>query len=170
MTDTRGDLTSLQDRAAMWLQARDTGTWQTPFGVDATEVIRDLLACVQQQQADLASLREEVVRLTEGLAVANMIGDSFWEGLKALNLTAIDVQNPGRHIREHVAQVVRLQQAVELRFRAEAAEAACVRLREYVRHLESCKLIDVMAKDPTCTCGLDAVLTGGRVMSLETRR
>jgi len=49
---------------------------------------------------EIGKLHDQVRELEGQLRVANAIGDTFWEALKALHLTHIDVNNPGRVVTE----------------------------------------------------------------------
>jgi hypothetical protein len=49
--------------------------------------------------------RQRIAQLEEQRKVAEHIEGSFWAALKLLNLTELDVQNPGRHFTDRIAQL-----------------------------------------------------------------
>lgn len=59
-----------------------------------------------QEMADHdAAQRATIQQLRDEQTVARHIEGSFWAALKLLNLTHLDVQNPGRHFTEHIQQL-----------------------------------------------------------------
>lgn len=95
---TPDDLRTRAERLCRWLQDLRGATIPCEQWViadddtlqEAEATVRDLLACLTERE--------------QQLAVANQIGDTFWEALKPLNLREIDVQNPGQHITDLIAE------------------------------------------------------------------
>jgi len=56
---------------------------------------------------------KEVKSLKEELRVAQKIEDSFWRAIKPLNLSAIDVNNPGSHVSAVIAECSKYKAALE---------------------------------------------------------
>jgi hypothetical protein len=61
----------------------------------------------------LLNVKQECARLKEELRVAEKIEGSFWDALKLLNLSGIDVNNPGSHVAAVIAERNRYKEALE---------------------------------------------------------
>lgn len=86
----------------------------------ADEVLRaHVLSCPKHP---IASKDQEIERLKEEVEVGLQLNGSFFEALKPLHLSSINVVNPGQHITDLISQ---LQQAQE-------------RVRAYNKYAESC--------------------------------
>jgi hypothetical protein len=62
---------------------------------------------------DWGKLKKEIDSLKEQLRVAQKIEDSFWAAIKLLNLSAIDVNNPGSHVVAVINERSRYKTALE---------------------------------------------------------
>lgn len=122
-------LADSRSRCRAWLY--DRNLWKSTSDAHASVIEQDLVplrAVIGETVAPVDAynaLRAALAALREDLEVARQIGDSFWLALKRLELPAIDVTNPGRHVSDLVDErdALRAQLADALNGREEARVA-----------------------------------------------
>ena len=71
------------------------------------------VACVDRDVKKISALQQRVAQLRESEKAAEQLLGSFFEALKPLKLTALNVQDPGQHVRDLVTAHTTLRGLVE---------------------------------------------------------